>query len=178
MSVSLDGFAEDASGSIAWVKVDDELHEAFNAESRAAGMFLYGRRMYELMSAYWPTAERDPAATRPMREFARIWKPKPKLVVTHRLDQVGWNAHLVRGDVADEVARLKAELDSDITVGGPTVAATLLRAGLVDEIRQYVNPVILGGGTPFLPPDLHLDLRLLDSKRFASGVVLLRYKRA
>lgn len=175
MSVSLDGFAAGPDGGIDWVTVDAELHEAFNAEARAAGIFLYGRRMYELMAAYWPTAEDDPAATPAMRDFARIWGPKPKLVASSTLTSVNWNAHLVPGDLVSEVARLRGELDADISVGGPTVVAPLLRAGLVDEIRTYINPVVLGGGTPFFPADLRLTLRLVEARRFAAGVELLRY---
>lgn len=178
MSVSLDGFAEDAAGSLDWVNVDEELHEAFNAEAKAAGVFLYGRRMYELMTSYWPTAEDDPGATPAMRDFARIWRPKPKLVASKQLTQVNWNAHVVRGDITTEVARLKAELDADISVGGPTVTADLLRAGLVDEVRMYLQPVVLGAGKPFFPADRRLDLRLIESRRFAAGVVLLRYRLA
>lgn len=175
MSVSLDGFAAGPDGDIDWVTVDEELHEAFNAEARGVGLFLYGRRMYELMAAYWPTAGDDPAATPVERDFARIWGPKPKLVASSSLTSVNWNAHLVPGDVVTEVARLRGELEAGIGVGGPTVVAPLLRAGLVDEISMYVNPVVLGGGMPFFPADLRLSLRLTDTRRFAAGVQLLRY---
>jgi len=175
MSTSLDGFVADAAGSIDFVIVDEELHEAFNEESRRADAFLYGRRMYELMTGYWPTAEADPAASPAMRDFARIWGPKPKVVASTTLTEVGFNARLIAGDVTTEVGRLKASIDGELSVGGPTLAATLLRAGLVDDIRMYVNPVVVGGGTPFLPPGLRLELRLVDERRFASGVVLLRY---
>ncbi|HEY4753372.1 MAG TPA: dihydrofolate reductase family protein [Candidatus Limnocylindrales bacterium] len=175
MSVSLDGFAADADGSIDWVIVDEELHEAFNDEARQAGVFLYGRRMYELMTGYWPTAEADPTSTAVERDFARIWRDMPKLVASRTLVETGWGVQLVKGDVVDEVARLRSELVGDIGVGGPTLAATLLRAGLVDDVRVYVNPVVLGGGLPFFPDGLRLDLRLVDTRRFAAGVVLLRY---
>ncbi len=175
MSVSLDGFVAGPDGGIDWVIVDEEVHEAFNAEARAVGIFLYGRRMYELMAGYWPTAGDDPAATPVERDFARLWAPKPKLVASSTLTSVNWNAHLVPGDLVTEVARLRGELDVDISVGGPTTAAPLLRAGLVDEIATYVNPVVLGGGTPFFASDLRLDLRLVEARRFTSGVQLLRY---
>ncbi len=174
MSVSLDGFAAGPDGGIDWVIVDEEIHEAFNAEARAVGIFLYGRRMYELMTAYWPTAGENPTATQVERDFARLWAPKPKLVASSTLTSVGWNAHLVPGDIVTEVARLRGELDADIEVGGPTVTAPLLRAGLVDEIAMYVNPVVLGGGTPFFPADLRLTLRLVEARRLAAGVQLLR----
>lgn len=175
MSVSLDGFAAGPDGGIDWVTVDEELHEAFNAEARSVGIFLYGRRMYELMAAYWPTAEDDPTAKPVELDFARLWAPKPKLVASSTLNSVGWNAHLVPGDIVAEVARLRGEIDVDIGVGGPTVTAPLLRAGLVDEITTYVNPVVLGGGTPFFPAGLRLNLRLVESRRFAAGVQMLRY---
>jgi dihydrofolate reductase len=175
MSTSLDGFVNDASGNFDWVTVDEELHQAFNDESRACSAFLYGRRMYELMAAYWPTALDDPDASPVERDFARIWAPMPKVVASTTLTEVGHNARLLGPDVAGEVARLKASIDGELGVGGPALAATLLRAGLVDEIRMYVNPVIVGAGTPFLPAGLTLDLRLVDVRRFASGVVMLRH---
>lgn len=177
MSVSLDGFAATEDGSIDWVIVDAELHEAFNDEARQAGAFLYGRRIYELMTAYWPTAEDDPDSAPQERDFARIWRDMPKLVASRTLTEAGWGVQLVRGDVVDEVKRLRTELDGDIGVGGPTLAATLLRADLVDEIGMYVNPIVLGSGLPFFPAGLRLDLRLIEERPFEAGVVLLRYAR-
>ena len=177
MSVSLDGFAAAADGSLEWVRVDEELHAVFNDEAREMGGFLYGRHMYELMAAYWPTGETDPTATPVEREFARIWAATPKIVFSSTLGDVAWNSRLVRGDAVEEVARLKAEPGFDMDVGGPTLAGSLLRAGLIDEIRLYVNPVVLGSGLPFLP---HLDrpiaTELLETRTFSSGVVYLRYQ--
>jgi dihydrofolate reductase len=125
MSVSLDGFVESADRSLDWVRVDDELHAQFNDEARAMSAFLYGRRMYELMTGYWPTAEADPAATPTMREFARIWRDKPKIVFSRSLADVGWNSRLVRDDAVAEVARLKAQPGFDMDVGGPSLAGSL-----------------------------------------------------
>jgi dihydrofolate reductase len=177
MSVSLDGFVETPSRSLDWVMVDDELHAFFNAEARAMSAFIYGRRMYELMVGYWPTAENDPAATPPMLEFARIWSDKPKIVFSHSLSQVEWNSRLVRDDAVGEVVRLKAQRGFDMDVGGPTTAAALIQAGLVDEYRLYVHPLILGAGTPFFPPfDDRIGLKLLETRTFGSGVVYLRYE--
>lgn len=177
MSVSLDGFVETPSRSLDWVIVDEELHAFFNEEARAMSAFLYGRRLYEVMIDYWPTAESDPSATPVEREFARIWKPKPKIVFSRTLDRVAWNSRLVRDDAVAEVARLKATPGFDMGVGGPTTAAMFLRAGLVDEVRLFVHPVILGTGTPFFPPlEDRVGLRLLETRRFDSGVVYLRYE--
>lgn len=179
MSVSLDGFVETPSRSLDWVLVDEELHSFFNDEARAMSTFLYGRRMYELMTEYWPTAERDPSASPAMIEFARIWKDKPKIVFSRSLDRVEWNSRLVRDDAAEEVARLKVQPGFDMDVGGPTTAATLIRLGLVDEYRLFVHPVILGAGTPFFPPlDERVGLSLLETRTFGSGVVYLRYELA
>jgi dihydrofolate reductase len=177
MSVLLDGFVETPSRSLDWVLVDEELHSVFNEEARAVSAFLYGRRLYEVMVDYWPTADSDPSATPVELEFARIWKSKPKIVFSRTLQEVGWNSRLVRDDAVAEVARLKATPGFDMGVGGPTTAGTFLRAGLVDEVRLYVHPVILGAGTPFFPPlDDRIEAQLLETRTFASGVALLRYQ--
>ncbi len=176
MSVSLDGYVETPSRSLDWVHVDEELHRVFNAEAREMRTFLYGRRLYELMTGYWPTAASDPAATPAMLEFAEIWRMTPKVVFSTTLERVEWNSRLVRGDAVAEVARLKAQPGFDMGVGGPTLASTLIEAGLVDEFRVYVNPVILGAGTRFFPPlDERIALTLVEARTFDSGVVYLRY---
>jgi dihydrofolate reductase len=94
MSVSLDGFVETPNRSLDWVLIDEELHSFFNDEARGMSAFLYGRRMYELMVDYWPTAESDPTATPALLDFARIWKDKPKIVFSRTLERVGWNGRL------------------------------------------------------------------------------------
>jgi dihydrofolate reductase len=176
LSVSLDGFAESPSRSLDWVHVDEELHTAFNDEARAMSAFLYGRRMYELMTAYWPTAGADPSAAQAERDFAEIWRDMPKIVFSSSLDRVEWNSRLVRDDAVGEVARLKAEPGFDMGVGGPTIAASLIEAGLVDEYRVYVNPVILGAGLRFFPEVVgRIELESLETRTFSSGVTLLRY---
>ena len=177
MAVSLDGFVETPDHSLEWVRVDDEFHGVFNDEARAMSAFLYGRRMYELMSGYWPAAEADPSATPVEMEFGRIWTPKPKIVFSRTLTEVAWNSRLVRDDAIEEVTRLKAQPGFDMGVGGPTIAATFIQAGLVDEFRLALHPVVLGGGTPYFPPLAGLlDLRLLEARTFRSGVVYLRYE--
>ncbi|MBA2633437.1 MAG: dihydrofolate reductase family protein, partial [Chloroflexi bacterium] len=148
-------------------------HTWFNDQTRALDATLYGRRMYELMAGYWPTAEDDPSAPDAMREFSRIWKPMPKIVFSNSLEQVGYNARLVRGDVATVLADLRREFDGDIDVGGPDLAGQFVRRGLVDEYRLVVHPVVLGAGTPFWPElDAPLRLQLVDRRGFASGAEL------
>ncbi len=177
MSVSLDGFVETPSRSLDWVLIDDELHSFLNDEAREMSAFLYGRRMYELMTAYWPTAASDPSATPAMLEFARIWRDKPKIVFSKTLEQVQWNSRLVSDDAGEEVARLKGQPGFDMDVGGPSLASTLVRLGLIDEYRLYVHPVILGAGTPFFPAlEDRIRQRLVETRTFASGVVYLRYE--
>ena len=129
MSVSLDGFVETPNRSIDWVHVDEDLHSFFNDEARGMSAFLYGRRMYELMAGYWPTAESDPTATPAELDFARIWKDKPKIVFSGTFESVGWNSRLVREDAVGEVARLRAQPGFDMGVGGSTLAAVLIQAG-------------------------------------------------
>jgi len=179
MMVSLDGFIESSNRKIDWVIIDEELHRFANEQAREEGAFLYGRRLYEVMVEYWPTADSNPSAPSFEVEFARIWKEKPKIVFSTTLDHVEWNSRLVRDNVADEVRRLKAQPDNDLSVGGATLASALIRLGLVDEFRPIVQPVVLGGGTPFLPAlDNPINLRLLETRKFGSGVVYLRYERA
>jgi dihydrofolate reductase len=179
LSMSLDGFAETVDRSLDWVLVDEELHGWFNDEARKVGTFLHGRRMYELMAGYWPTADADPEASPTIVDFSRIWKATPKVVFSSSLDHVDWNSRLVRDDAVAEVRRLKAQSDLDMDVGGPTGAGSLLRAGLVDEIRVYVQPVVLGSGNPFFPRlEDRIRLRLTETRTFGSGVQLLRYETA
>lgn len=178
LNVSVDGFVETPDKSLAWTKVDDELHRWFNDDLREMDASLYGRRLYELMSAYWPTAGSDPAATEAMREFGRIWLETPRIVFSTTLPSVDFNSRLVRGDVGDVLARVRGEFQGDLEVGGPNLASQFVRRGLVDEYRLMVHPVVLGAGTPFFPQlDAAIDLHLAETRTFDSGVTLLRYER-
>ncbi|MFL5777697.1 MAG: dihydrofolate reductase family protein [Chloroflexota bacterium] len=177
MNVSLDGFVETTDHSLDWATVDDEIHSWWNDKERATDASLYGRRIYELMSAHWPTAESDPAATEVTREFAQIWNAKPKIVFSRTLDHVDWNSRLARGDVGSELERLKSEFDGDLDVAGPTLASAFIERGLVDEYRLVVHPVILGSGTPFFPKlERPLRVELFQTATFASGVIYLGYR--
>lgn len=176
MNVSLDGFVETPDHGLDWATVDDELHTWFNDQLRTLDGSLYGRRMYELMAEYWPTGENDPSATYAMLEFARIWKPMPKIVFSSSLEQVQHNSRLVRGDVGAVLEDLRQEFDGDLDVGGPNLAGQFVRRGLVDEYRLVIHPVVLGAGTPFWPEvDAPVRLRLVETRAFASGAELLTY---
>jgi dihydrofolate reductase len=176
LNCSLDGFVETPDRKLDWAIDDDELLSWFTERARGIEVSLYGRRLYEVMSAYWPTADTDPAATETMREFGRRWLAIHKVVFSSTLTSVDWNSRLVNGDVGEQLARLREEFDGDFEVGGPTLASAFIRRGLVDQYQLVVHPVILGSGTPYLPPlDAPIRLRLTDTRTFASGVTYRGY---
>jgi dihydrofolate reductase len=173
ISVSVDGFFEGPDRDLSWHRVDEELHQHFNDESRTVHAFLEGRMTHELMAAYWPTADTDPSSTPVEKEFAGIWRDMPKVVYSTTISEAGWNATVAREVDVTAVRRL---LDGgDVSVGGPDLAATFFREGLVDEVRLYVHPVVVGAGRRPFADGLPLDLRLLETQRFGNGVTLLRY---
>jgi dihydrofolate reductase len=178
MSVSLDGFIEGPGQRIDWHRVDDELHRHLNDELRDMGAFLHGRVTYELMTGFWPTADADPANAGPVAEFAGIWREKPKIVYSRKLEQAGWNTRIVRDVVPSEVRALTAEV-GDVSLGGADLAAVFRDLDLIDEYRIYVHPVLVGRGKRlFTDADAETDLELLESRRFGNGVVLLHYARS
>jgi dihydrofolate reductase len=179
MNVSLDGYINDAQGSLDWVGMDDEIHAWFNDRAREADAFVYGRRMWETMAAYWPDAETDADAVPVVLDFARIWNMKPKIVISSTLPAVAHDARLARADAGEVISALREEFPGDLDVGGAILAGELIRRGLVDEYRLVVHPVILGAGTPFfprLPAPISLELR--ETRRFASGATLAVYRPA
>ncbi len=179
MSVSLDGFMAGPNGELDWHLVDDELHRHFNQVLGAMSAFLGGRVTYELMAEFWPTADADPDTEPAMVEFAGIWRDMPKIVYSRTLERAGWNTAIVREVVPDEVRALKAQPGGDMALGGADLAATFARYDLIDEYRLYVHPVVLGRGKPLFPPsETATELRLVETRRFGNGVVLLHYHRA
>ncbi|MDL2334860.1 MAG: dihydrofolate reductase family protein [Chloroflexota bacterium] len=176
MNVSLDGYINSPTSGLDWADVDEEIHAWFNDGARNAAADIYGRRMYELMASYWPFALDDPDAGDVERDFAQIWKDTPKIVFSRTLEEAPHAHRLLRTDVADEIASLKAEFAGDLGIGGPTIAAALIERNLVDEYQMVVHPVVLGGGTPYFPPGMQLDLRLTQTRRFANGAMLVAYE--
>jgi dihydrofolate reductase len=177
MGVSLDGFIAGPDGGIGWSAPDEELHRFHNQLARETGAELYGRRLYETMR-YWETAEENRSAPEHELEFARIWKDTPKIVFSRTLENVEAYASLVRDGVASEVAKLKEQPGKELAVGGAGLASTCIKLGLVDEYRLFVNPVVLGGGTPYFPAlDEKINLELVETQTFGSRVVYLRYRR-
>ncbi len=178
MGVSLDGYIAGPGGEIDWSVPDEELHRFHNEQTRELGAHLCGRKLYEVM-LYWETAEENPSSPAWELEFARVWRDLPKVVFSQTLEQVEGNARLVKNDVVREVTKLKEEQGKDLAVGGVSLASALIAQGLVDEYRPFIYPVVLGGGTPYLPAlDQRIDLELVETRTFASRVVYLRYARA
>jgi dihydrofolate reductase len=179
MLVSLDGFIEGPDHNLDWHVIDEEFHQFVNDQQAEVGAWLYGRGMYEAMAAYWPTADADPSQPGFVLEFARIWRDMPKIVFSKTLDKVAWNSRLVRENLIGEVTKLKAQPGKDLSVGGANLAAALIRLDMIDEYQLFVQPMILGSGAPFFPLlDKKIDLKLIETRRFGSGVVFLRYQRA
>jgi len=173
LSASLDGFMEDEQGNFDWGAPDDEVHSFINDQLRPVGTYLFGRRMYETM-AVWDTMEDEHPA---MREFAEIWRSADKIIYSRTLDAVTTErTRLEREFDPDAILRLKESAERDIEVGGPSLAVDAFRAGIVDEVRLFVVPVVVGGGKPALPRGVRLDLELLEERRFAGGTVYLRYR--
>ncbi len=171
---SLDGYVTDAAGRFDWAAPDEEVHAFVNDLERPIGAHLYGRRMYETM-AVWETMDlsHEPAV---MRDYAEIWRAAEKVVYSTTLAGVTTSrTRLERSFDPDAVRRLVAGAGHDASVGGPTLAAAAFAAGLVDECHLLLHPIAVGGGTPALPHGRRVSLALVDERRFASGVVYLRY---
>ena len=177
MGLSADGYIVGPDGAFDWTAPDDELFQYFTDQIREVGVHLLGRRLYETM-LYWETADQDPTLDDAMLEWAAIWKRLPKVVFSTTLSAVQGNSRLVSGGLAEEIARLRAEPeDGDIAIGGATLAAEAAAAGLIDEYRTKVYPVLVGGGIPFFPRrERRVDLELAETRTFSSGVVYLRYR--
>jgi dihydrofolate reductase len=172
---SLDGYTADEDGNFDWAAPDEEVHAFVNDLERPIGTYLFGRRMYDVM-VYWESAHTLPDQSAIAQDYARIWQSADKVVYSRTLDKVVTERTRIERDF-DPVAitQLKEAAGSDISVGGPELAAQALRAGLVDEIQLFVNPVVVGGGTRALPDKVLVHLDLLDEHRFGNGVVYLRY---
>src|SRR5215211_356355 len=177
MGVSADGFIADSEGGFGWAAPSEELFRFHIALVGELGGCLCGRRLYETMLVW----ETDPS----LREneldaaFADVWCAIPKVVFSRTLDSVQGNARLAEASLAEEAAAALDATDKDVSIGGAGLAAQAIELGLVDELRMFRYPVVVGGGTPFLPPvteDVPLDL--IETRTFGSRVIYERYGRA
>ena len=173
---SLDGYIEDTDGNFDWAMPDEEVHRFINDLERRAATYLYGRRMYETM-VVWET---DPnlAADSPLtQDFAEIWQAADKIVYSKTLEKVSTSkTELKRNFDPQAVKQLKESAESDISIGGPDLAAHAFRSGLIDECHLFLTPIIVGGGKSALPENVRLELELLEERRFGNGMVFLRYR--
>lgn len=172
--MTLDGYFEGLNHDISWHNVDEEFNEFAIDQLDEIGILLFGRVTYQLMASYWPTEngiKDDPVVAGKMNSL-------PKIVFSRTLKKADWNnTELIRDDVEDKISSLKRESGKEIAIlGSANLAASLIRAGLIDEYRIMVNPVILGSGVPlFKSLDENLRLKLVKTKTFKSGNVLLYY---
>lgn len=177
MSVSVDGFIADREGGFAWTPPDDELIAFQHEQVGELGGYLLGRRLYETMLPW----ETDPGmrTTEFGAAFADVWGALPKVVFSRTLAAVEGNARLAEASVAEEVAAALATTEKDVSIGGAGLAGQAIELGLVDELRMFRHPVIVGGGTPYLPPVTdEIRLELHEARVFGSRVVFERYRRA
>jgi dihydrofolate reductase len=177
MGVSVDGFINDREGAFDWGAPDEEQFRFHLERVRGLGAHLCGRKLYETMLPW----ETDPAMrdTELQAAFADVWSALPKVVFSRTLESVEGNARLATGSVAEEIAAALDATDKDIEIGGAGLAAAAIERDLVDELRIFRHPVVVGGGTPYLPPvteELRFDL--VETRTFGSSVLYERYRRA
>ena len=172
---SLDGYTEDGDGNFEWAAPNAELHAFVNDLERPIGTYLYGRRMYETM-VFWETAHEIPGQSPEVLDYAQIWRRADKVVYSRTLAAASTARTRVEREFDPEtVRRLKADSVSDLTVGGPELAAHAFAAGLIDEYHLFVTPIVVGAGKRALPDGVRVGLELLAERSFDSGVVYLRY---
>jgi len=171
---SLDGFVADTDGNFDWSVPDDEVHAFVNDRERPLGTYLYGRRLYDVMVA-WETIDSGPPY---LLDYAKLWRAADKIVYSTTLERTASaRTRIERTFDPAAVRAMKETADRDLAIGGPGLAAHALRAGLVDEVGMFASPVIVGGGTRFLPDGVRLDLDLIEERTFRNGVVYSRYGR-
>jgi dihydrofolate reductase len=174
VQASLDGYIADRDGNFDWAEPDDEVHRFVNDLERPVGTYLYGRRMYEVMVA-WETMDLADQAPY-LQDYQRIWRAADKVVFSTTLEDVRSERTRLEPEFdPDAIREMKASAGADISIGGPGLAADAIRAGLVDRFQVLFVPVIVGGGTSWLPDDVRLDLELLDERRFRNGTMHLGY---
>ena len=175
-NLSLDGYTEDVEGTFEWTAPSDEVFAFITELLRPVGTQLYGRRMYETM-AVWETDPTLTAQSELMADFARVWQASDKVVYSTTLHNASTTKTRLEHDFDPDALRdMKGSVTSTLTIGGPTVTAHAFDAGLVDECHLFVHPVLVGGGKPAFPSDANVRLELLEERRFANGVVYLRYR--
>jgi dihydrofolate reductase len=173
---SLDGYVEDRHGRFDWAEPDEEVFAFVNDLERSVETYLYGRRMYETMLS-WETAHLEPHQSSVERDFTGIWQAATKIVYSKSLgSESSGRTRIERSFDPEAIREMKAATASDMAVGGADLAAQAIEAGLVDELQLFAVPVLVGSGKRSLPAGVRLNLDLLETRRFAGGVVFLRYR--
>lgn len=174
-NASLDGYIEDEHGSFDWSEPDEELHNYFKALEEHTPLTLYGRKLYETM-AVWETMDFGENLPAYIQDFGRVWRKGQKIVYSRTLTSVTTgNTTLRRKFDPVEIKRLKDETSGEIGIGGAALAGAAITLGLVDEINLFVHPVVVGGGKPAFKRGLTMHLTLEETRKFAGGIVMLRY---
>jgi dihydrofolate reductase len=170
---SLDGFIEDEHGNFDWAFPGPDVHAFVNQLESPVGLYLYGRRMYETM-VFWETQGGKSAVT---REYAQIWRAADKIVFSRTLQEASSaRTKIERELTADVIRRLKESSPTELSIGGAELGGQAITAGLVDELRLLLAPVIVGAGKPALPAGIHSKLQLNETRTFANGFVYLSYR--
>jgi dihydrofolate reductase len=179
MHLSLDGFAAGPNGELEWISYDQELEKYGEEIVSTVGSPLYGRVTYQLMESYWPTVLTNPSANEHEQAHARWLENVEKVVFSKTLAKVEWNnTRLIKDNIAEEVSKLKQQPGKDLVIfGSPSLAQTFMQLDLIDDYRLTVNPVVLGSGI-LLFKDIKdkINLKLLETKTFNSGVIGLHYE--
>lgn len=175
---SLDGYVADESGGFKWAEPDETVHAFLNELERPVGTCLYGRRMYEVMSA-WETLDELDDQPAIIADYASMWRAADKIVYSTTLDRVDTSrTRIERAFDPEVIRRLKSESERDISIGGPTLAAHAIAAGLVDRYGLVIAPVVVGGGTRTFSAGVRLGLELVAEQRFSNGMVYVEYRPA
>jgi dihydrofolate reductase len=176
INITLDGGCDHTNGI-----VDDELHEYFTGLLRDSGVEIFGRNTYHLMYPYWHDVAMNQSETEVINEFARTFDSIPKIVFSTTLQSVEWNnTTLLHSNLQEEIVKLKQQPGKDISIGSISIASQLTQLGLIDEYHFVVHPIITGKGPRLFELEVmkdNLQLELVGSKTFHSGVVALHYKK-
>jgi dihydrofolate reductase len=177
MHVSLDGFVAGPKGEMDWIHVDDEIFDYAGARTNQGDTALYGRKTFEMMEAYWPTAADQPNASKHDREHAAWYKKVDKVVLSRTMKSAPPRTRIVSADLAKVIAELKQGPGKEIVIfGSPGAGHSLMKEGLIDDLWLFVNPILLGGGIPLFDGSQgRVFLKLVESKALSSGVVSLHY---
>jgi dihydrofolate reductase len=175
MLISLDGYFQDRNGCFDWAEPKQDLHEYFNKMEASSELVLYGRKMYKVMT-FWETVDDQEKYPEYIKDYAKIWKRKQKIVFSRTLDRVSTTKTILKNDFSQsELLGIKTSTNGIISIGGAEIASTAIKMNLVDEIYAFIFPVLIGGGRKWLDVDAVKILNLIETKQFDDGVLMVHY---